>query len=209
MQEGLCDGIFKGLGYNILNGAKSCRCSKLYRWTGKQRVYQLDKLDSFKNGDYTFVKWDGMSKSKQRKATIRCAKHGLFTSIVDNLLNLHGCPACAVNGFRRDINGSLYVLKIRNDESGESFCGYGISNYIEDRLASHRRILRRHGFVIDEVFTATSTGGVVHDIELSIKAKFVSANKNIKGFKKESTLIENYEEVVDYVRREISSRATR
>lgn len=36
-EAGLCDGIFEAQAGDLKSGQKSCRCSKVYRWTKKQR----------------------------------------------------------------------------------------------------------------------------------------------------------------------------
>lgn len=199
VENGVCTGIFQGLGYNILNGVKSCRCADAFRWTEKQFIHRITKLDEFVSGMYKFLGWNGEYKGSHSIARVHCLKHGEFKMTVSNLLNGHRCNGCAKSGFTSSKDAYLYVLKITDENKIRGFCGFGITNNLTSRLYQHRSVLRKSGYYIQEIASFKYSGDLAKKLETGIKNNFEITSQSISGFVKEATNINNFTKVINYV----------
>jgi hypothetical protein len=91
VSAGLCSGVFESSGADLKNGKKACRCSKVYRWTGEQREYQLHNECERKG--LTFVRWEASNGYTNNNSRFywTCRKGHLCNSSVANFLNGKGC----------------------------------------------------------------------------------------------------------------------
>lgn len=107
--------------------------------------------------DYSLVESDGVDK----KVEIICPKHGTFLQTPRSHRRGEGCPTCGhiqqqVSRYRnnygaddiRDVNGILYLVRIRNKETENEFYKFGItSTTIDYRFAR----LNSSGFTYEVV----------------------------------------------------------
>ena len=91
--------------------------------------------------DYSLVAY----KTGRHKVPIICKEHHTFNMQPDNHLYGQGCPACAVNGYRKSVPGCLYIL----------VCGdltkVGITN--KGPSVRAKAINKSSGFNFKEVFS--------------------------------------------------------
>lgn len=205
-QKGLCSGVFSSATNALLNGCVSCRCSHNYRWTKVQREFQIrEKLKSM-FAHISFVDWlDGKTDSRA-KIVINCKTHG---NAVVNLQKFFAaeseiCPSCVRRGFDKEKPGAFYVLRVVG-RIGE-FTGFGITNKIDDRLATHKRNLKKLGFVIDEMEIFETEGWIANSVERLVKNNFQRLPQEVEGFITEATHYHFYDDVVSFVDEQISMK---
>lgn len=126
----VCSGVFTSSRSHLKKGLKSCRCSSTYRWTQKQREYQIKKV-CHEEG-LTFIGWCGEYKSAHSKFNWRCSKdHDCKTSVNQFFSRGSRCMTCrkeqgAFYGYypcRTQEEDSLYILNFDNQyiKIGRSF----------------------------------------------------------------------------------------
>lgn len=128
--ENLCDGIFYSSMQPLLNGNRTCRCSKQYKWNQKQREYQISKKISSQSLPYTFIKWcsDGY-KNHSSKFIYECQTHGLQSVRVnDFLFKGHKCAKCQGKNFN-----CFYINSVSVDNILVA-CKFGITSNYAQRL---------------------------------------------------------------------------
>lgn len=138
VQAGLCTGIFEGYITSLKRGIVSCRCTSNFRWTQKQREYQLRKKFIEDNHGYNFIRWkenngydDALSK-----CVLKCPNNNHLeyeSSFNDTFNNSRGCPEC--KGYNQK-QCYINVIKENNDIIALK---YGISNNSEVRLQHQKR----------------------------------------------------------------------
>ncbi|HBT0444805.1 TPA: hypothetical protein MA058_003461 [Klebsiella pneumoniae] len=112
VKEGLCSGVFKGSMWGLKRGKLSCRCSNNFRWTEKQREFQIKQRIEVENLPYIFVKWVSMYRNSSSNFIYECKYHGLKTAALNTFLNnKSGCPGCA----GREKLTQSYATKIVED----------------------------------------------------------------------------------------------
>lgn len=107
----------------LINQNLGCpQCSGKRRWTAKERIEQINKLEGIE-----FVSWHGCYKNKNSKANVRCLVDGTeWSSCVNNLVNgLQGCPKCSriSGGISRRVCEDDVISKI-NNRNGIAFVGW-------------------------------------------------------------------------------------
>jgi hypothetical protein len=114
------------------------------------------------------------------------------------------CPKCRKigGGFRKDLGGYVYVLLTKGNSS---FTGYGITNHIASRMATHRRNLSRQGIEVEDWAYGVADGHTVAKIESFLKKNFPLDSQNIDGFRTEATHSYLFEYAVDAVHKLLSS----
>ena len=132
------------------------------------------------------------------KMILECPQHGQWKIRFGNFVSERGCPACAKTGYKKLLDGYLYVFRAQKEAC--KFAGYGISNTPVVRLATHRYNLSKYGFSIAELEIFKTSGQIALDIENHIKYSFPCNPQEIEGFKREATHSHLYENVVDFVK---------
>ena len=105
----------------LINQNLGCpQCSGKRRWTAKERIEQINKLEGIE-----FVSWHGCYKNKNSKANVRCLVDGTeWASCVNNLVNgLQRCPKCSriSGGISRRVCGNLWFF--HNNPQRRNFSG--------------------------------------------------------------------------------------
>lgn len=137
VKAGVCSGVFTSFISSLKKGIKSCRCGKSYRWTQKQREYQINKV-CHEEG-LTFISWCDEKvgyKSNKSKFNWKCSQgHDCKTSVVNFLSHSARCMTCRKDkqkeqgvgyGYyphRTQEEDSLYILNFDNQyiKIGRSF----------------------------------------------------------------------------------------
>lgn len=111
VKEGLCTGIFESYGHSLAAGAKSCRCSIVYKMTQAQKEYHINKVISDNLLNVKFVRWAETYFGASTMVTLRCKEHGEWTVRASSFTDQgNRCPDCAEFGFKGNSPGWLYVL---------------------------------------------------------------------------------------------------
>lgn len=197
VQNGICTGVFESTSYNLQAGKLSCRCAVNYLWSQEQREYQIAKLLHHED-NYSFVGWvDGYRKTHD-KATIKCVEHGTWdVSLVSFLYAGSRCPGCARTGFDPTKPAHLYVLKVTGQLT--DFVGYGISNSVKERLATHYRNLAISGFTPTSLNKFYTSGKIALEIEGKIKYNFPQCPQTVEGFKTEATTTDEFDNLLEFI----------
>lgn len=136
VKEGLCDGIFTGVASTLSKGNRACRCSTHYKWSQKQREYQLNLLLN-QEGSY-FIEWEGDYGGSFGKFNWVCSKGHSCSTEVSNFIHLnHRCRVCAENfwGFYQERStdiDTLYLIRLHKNE--EVFYKIGRTFKAKDRF---------------------------------------------------------------------------
>lgn len=201
VKAGVCTGVFEALRTNLIVGKRSCRCSPAYKWTQSQREVQMVGIIDSENLPYQFVGWSTLEgyKDSHSKVVLFCEHHGVFPTGVNSFLNGIRCPSCAKTGYDKNKQGYLYILSISGIVS--SFTGYGITNNIKTRLATHKAKLLQYGYKIVSSRVFTSSGEEVQYIEKLIGKEFPIVPQEVKGFIKEATYSKHYEDVIAFAQK--------
>lgn len=194
--NGLCTGVFQSYCNRLVLGQRPCRCHVGFRYTPEQREYQVKKTFADEGLNYKFVGWVGEARSG-RKARIRidCLDHGEFTPPLDSYLNAYKtrCPGCATHGFKPDQPASFYVVRTT------AFTGYGITCDVKYRMGLHRKHLHRDAEdCIKEVLHFPMIGYDARTLEDEVRVKFPLFSTRVRGFVREATDLELFEDVVSY-----------
>lgn len=126
----LSNGWFKSQIGDLKRGILPCRCAPNYRWSKKEREYQINKI----MGNLDFVGWESecARPNNGSKIILSCKTHGLFVTGMETFINVGtSCPGCAQKGFDQTAEGYVYAL--RSDCGG--YMKVGISNYPEERVS--------------------------------------------------------------------------
>ena len=171
VKAGLCSGIFTSSVNNLKAGKKPCRCSEYYRWTKKQREYQIKNI--CEEEGLTFLGWcNTFINCKEARFNWVCKEgHLCENTAVDGFINNgNRCKTCRNlqgegNGYYPERAGEqdfLYVMDVisRSIKVGRSF-------NVEDR----RRGVKSSGKLavkpkVLQVYTATHE--VVYNTEQMI-----------------------------------------
>lgn len=198
VKAGVCTGVFEALRTNLIVGKRSCRCSPAYKWTQAQREVQMVGIIQSEKLPYKFIGWSTLDgyKDSHSKALLFCEHHGNFPADVNSFLNGRRCPSCAKTGYDKSKQGYLYVLSVSGITS--SFTGYGITNNIKTRMATHRAKLLQYGYEIISSRVFTSSGEEVQSLEKLIGKAFTVVPQEVKGFIKEATYSKHYDDVIAF-----------
>lgn len=94
-KAGICDGWFTMRRSDFESGKLACRCSSSYRYTERQRIFQIESVAR----NLEFIGWVSGYEGKNAKTLeimMRCQKHGDFITNFDRLYHKGcGCPECA------------------------------------------------------------------------------------------------------------------
>lgn len=134
VKAGVCTGIFEGDVSSMKKGIRSCRCSKGYNWTQKQREYQIKKICT--EEDLTFINWcDEKYKGVFSRFRWLCKEGHKRTTSIYRFLAKRRCKTCADEKLRLDgivfgyykkrihEKDFLYILNFNNEyiKVGRSF----------------------------------------------------------------------------------------
>lgn len=84
---------------------------------------------------------------------------------------------------------------------GQRFIKFGISNYPKRRIVDHKRTLRGVGGVIENKIVFVGDGTEMLSIESELKRTLDIQNKFIDGFKREACRYDNYQELLDRLKK--------
>lgn len=118
---------------NLVNGGHGCpQCAGQRRWTPKERIEQINKLEGIE-----FVSWVCGYENHKSKANVKCATygHGWSASIHNLVIVGTGCPNCEKSGYDQSKKGTLYALR---SECGR-YVKVGISNRHNERIKDMER----------------------------------------------------------------------
>lgn len=204
-QAGLCDGNFTSTSMGLVLGRLPCRCSARTKLTDAQWEFRINKELDRRNNGVSLVR---ITKTKTWISSILhlyCEEHGDFSAPVFNYLHGGtGCPSCAKTGFDPLKPAHLYVLKIEGNLT--EFTGYGISNYIDNRMDRHRRVLAKYGFYITDHKFLPVKGEDAFKIENSISKQFPIYGQCMEGFRKEATYADRFLDVISFVEKLTDSK---
>lgn len=152
---------------NILNGHGCQKCKN--GWVEQEeREKQLNSLDGKK-----FVKWEDGYENSNSKAVMRCNEGHEWSSLIQNLINGHGCPVCSPGGFRTSLEGTLYILR-SNDGAVMKI---GISNSPKNR---HLQLRKTTPFKFTCIEKWNSDGQSVLNKEKELLRKYEKVKFNIQ-----------------------------
>lgn len=129
---------------------------------------------------------------------ILCKHHGIYSRRYSTLKSVGvNCLKCfpSVSGYDTQKKGYLYLLEIQTLHN--TILGYGITNKLSDRLATHKRNLASLGATITSTTVYEGSGSAVQAVENSIKALHKTGLLDCEGFRRESLSIERKQEVLE------------
>lgn len=201
VKAGFCSGIFESPGVSLQRGAKPCRCNFTYKWTKKQREFQINEKIIADNLPYKFIRYVKY-KGYNSQIIMHCPEHDNWVARVDSFLyNNSLCPSCAKTGYNRNKQGWFYILKAEG-ASGE-FTGYGISNTPKRRIKKHTSTLAEYGFKIMEYRQFDRDGITIANLEKLVKSTFPRCAQEMEGFKTEATYAYLYQDVIKFVEEQL------
>lgn len=196
VENKLCSGVFESFSGNLQQGQKSCRCSTGYRWTDSQRKFQIEK--QLIGTLWSFVGWSSQDRKAKSKIRLKCKEHDVWETSLDNFFSKNSrCPSCANSGFDPSKASFLYVLKV---EGKNNFTGFGISNQWKKRIVTHKRNIGLSDSSITDKEILEVPGEKARFLENEIMKRFKVCSQDIIGFKKEATFLENYQEVINFIK---------
>lgn len=130
------------------------------------------------------------------KVDIICPTHGVFSQKPNNHKNGQGCPKCASNGYDRNKTGYFYVLEF------DSFVGFGVTNKLEVRLATHRRSTKEISSTMSRLLILSGDGAEIMNFEglLKRKVKRLIVDSGISGFITESVSKDNKDVLLQVIK---------
>lgn len=135
------------------------------------------------------------------KVIILCKEHGEFLQTPHNHLHGRGCSLCAKSGYNPKYDGYIYICKVIHRFTGYSFTGYGKTKHPDKRLCQHKCTASKEDYeIVDFVYFKTETGYEASIIENELRKYKKLKGITINGFRKENTLIENYEKILQYLK---------
>lgn len=163
---GLCSGVFKSATIHLSEGKLSCRCSKTFRWSQDQREYQIKKL--MEGNDWKFIGWvDGNYKNKNSKFNWVCQNGHVNTTSADNFLKRISCRGCSSNGYNKESDGLIHIVRWYNDK--HTFLKYGITNKsVSSRISNQKA---KTNFTPEILYQFSGDGLSVEDCEKLIKSE--------------------------------------
>lgn len=168
VEEGVCSGVFESDLNHLIEGKKSCRCSKCYKWTKDQREFQIREI--FTSKGWLFVGWkDGYKSAKTSDVLWFCDKGHRNITNLQNLLKRKSCSSCSGNGFNNNLPASLYIVRWSCKNSGYSCLKYGITNKEVISRVDNQKYKTELEPEVLRVFYSTD-GHVIEDCEKHIKA---------------------------------------
>lgn len=201
---GVCGGVFRQGYASLCDGSVACRCSRGYRYTDKQREFQVKQTFEAESLPYSLLGWVGTARSgKLARLKIICHLHNEFSPYLDTYINGGTrCPDCSVTGFNPNKPATLYVIRTN------TFTGYGITCDFTHRLSVHKKYLKRSGYVVEAYETFELEGQQAKEIEKKISSHFCSYPSKVKGFLREATDRLEYESVLKFVEDQIEEYRT-
>lgn len=130
-------------------------------------------------------RFEGVDKKTDVSCTV--CSHKWLTTLSD-IKRGRGCPKCAKTGFDRDKPAHFYVV------SFSDVVGFGISNYVKERLWKHKTTISRRGWSMTVLQVYSGSGADIEDMEIYLKNKLPIYNAGVKGFKTES--VEEYNAIL-------------
>jgi len=140
VKEGVCGGIFNSSTQSLVQGKKSCRCSKWYSYTENQRDFQVDSLMKVIGGE--FKGWQDGYEGAHSKLDWYYSNGHLCTHPVGRLISSGvGCNVCSQGEFglykhRLQDTDYLYLMKFTSEY--ETFVKVGRTFNVEERLSRFR-----------------------------------------------------------------------
>lgn len=141
---------------SIVNKGSGCpQCAGNRRWTGKERIEQINNIKNIE-----FISWVDGYRKHNSKANIRCKVDGFeWSASVSSIVNNGtGCPKCAKYGYDQSKTGTLYALR---SECGQ-YVKVGISNKPKRR---HKELERRTPFKFNLVEQIYGDGLKISELE--------------------------------------------
>lgn len=141
----------------------------------------------------------GIVHTLQRvKIVFICKYHGVYSRRYNSLKTMD-CHCVKCNppkyGYDATKKGYLYLLEIQTLH--ETILGYGITNTLSNRLATHKRNLASLGATISSTQVYEGSGSAVQSVENSIKALHKTGLLDCEGFRRESLSIKRKQEVLE------------
>jgi len=149
----------------INKGSRCPQCVKHRKWTGSERIEQINKLENIE-----FVYWDGNYKNCYSNAIVRCMIDGFeWSASVNNIVN-HGsrCPKCAKYGYDKSKTGCLYALR---SECG-MYVKIGITNNTSQR---HKQLEKATPFKFNLIEQIEDDGVKIAEIEKHFHSEYERA----------------------------------
>lgn len=133
---------------------------------------------------------------------IICPKHGEFKQNANAHMNGSGCSRCATTGFDPSKPAWLYVIKT------DEFVGYGITNFIKNRIRRHKFNLAQQNYSIARIkvfyFESGSEARKLESIIKRPKNRHRHTRTTVEGFITEALNLIAYKGVLKFIRRYIS-----
>ena len=133
-----------------------------------------------------------------------CGNEKSFVSDRSNLVA--GKIPCDCNrggGFDKSLKSFVYVIKCEFIEEG--FTGFDITNFPRRRMKDHIRESWKQCHTLTDIEVFETSGENALRIESILKNTFEITPQNITGFIREATHLNNYDLVLELVKREIDS----
>lgn len=169
VNNGVCDGIFRGLSGNLKNGNCGCRCSSHHKFTEEERVYMIQKV-CHEEG-LTFLGFEGKYRNSKTPLIWLCKEgHKNSTGIYDFLEQGTRCRKCAWRSSRGNGNGYLHHRRNERDLlyilSFGQYIKIGRSFEISNRLKN----LKKESKIkeIDILYLYEGSHKNVYDVEQAI-----------------------------------------
>lgn len=197
---GVCSGVFETTSNALMRGVVSCRCSRSYRKTKQQQIYDI--LNKCKENSHLFICLEKDKFGYHDKAILECVEHGIFKVDIGGYLTQdRQCPYCRTHGFKKHLPATFYVLEICKDTC--KYSGFGITNEPEIRLAAHKRELLKQGYIISRTQIYDIKGDFARSVEGVVKNSVNILNIDVDGFKRECCT-DTFEHVCNVVSKELT-----
>ena len=151
---------------NLVNHGRGCpQCSGNRRWTGKERIEQINNIKNIE-----FISWVDGYRKYNSKANIRCKVDWFeWSASVSSIVNNGtGCPKCANGGYDPSKIGYLYSLR---SECGK-YVKVGISNNPKRR---QKRLEKRTPFKFHVIERISGDGAKIAALEKYFHNKYERA----------------------------------
>lgn len=181
-----------------------CGCATIKKWTKSQYAILIQRKGTQNNCN--LIDFADQIVSSTTKLSLQCYCKRIWSSCnVGTFLADKGpscCPDCATSGFKRSLPAFFYVLNITGKDV--AFTGYGITNYLNRRLATHKKNLAKYGLAIADKFCTEMSGQRALAIEQLVPYSFPTFSQIIPGFIKEATTAESFQPLQNFVLQKVA-----